>query len=309
MNTVSVLLRRGEHYLAGHGVPNARRNAEWLLSHVLACRAADLYLDTGYVPAPIQVDAYERLLRRRGTREPLQYILGSTEFMSLPFCSTAGVFIPRPDTELLVEQVEGYLAGRSSRGSRSATGDDALGADMSVADLCCGSGVIAVSLVKRVRGTRAIAVDVSPAAIDLTAKNAELNDVGDRVESVCREAVDFLAHTSARFDAIVCNPPYVASRDIGTLPPEIKFHEPRLGLDGGARGVNFYVAAAPMLRGALKFGGMVAFEIGFDQGELVSGLLAGESFERITVHQDYAGHDRVVTAENHRAPAPEHRHG
>jgi release factor glutamine methyltransferase len=303
--TVSWLLRRGESYLVGRGVPNARRNAEWLLSHVLDCRAADLYLDTSYAPAPLQVGAYKRLLQRRGSREPLQYILGTTEFMSLSFCLAAGVFIPRPDTEVLVERIEPYLAmleGREAIGARDAGG-------VQMADLCCGSGVIAISLAKRVGGVRAVAVDLSPAAVDLAAKNAELNGVADRVECVRGEAVAFLAQTSTRFDAIVCNPPYVATGDIEALPPEIKLHEPRLGLDGGASGLDFYRAAAPMLRRALKPGGVVAFEIGSDQAESVRALLADEAFEHITVHRDYADHDRVVIAEMSREPTPEPCHG
>lgn len=293
-SNVSLLLRRGEAYLANRGVPNARRNAEWLLSHVLACRSADLYLDTQYVPAALQMDAYGRLLKRRGAREPLQYILGTTEFMSLSFCSVPGVFIPRPDTELLVEEIETHLATRRDGGTDGAR--DSIEGGVNVADLCCGSGVIAVSLVKRVPGASAVAVDLSPAATDLAAKNAELNGVGDRVECVCRDAVEFLTYTRDRFDAIVCNPPYVRTRDIDALPPEIKFHEPLLGLDGGTHGLDFYRAAVPLLRRALKPGGIVAFEVGYDQAGLVCELLGRESFESISVRRDYAGHDRIVTA-------------
>jgi len=283
------------------GVPNARRNAEWLLAHVLACRSADLYLDTRYVPAPAQRKAYERLLERRGAREPLQYILGMTEFMSLPFYAVPGVFIPRPDTEILVERIEEHLIRAND--SPSGAGDVSWMAralrnttPRVLLDLCSGSGVVAVSIVKRVARTVATAVDVSPMATDVAAKNAELNCVGRRVDCICADAVEFLERNERCFDVIACNPPYVPSDDIASLAPEIQLHEPRLGLDGGRRGLDFYCAIVRSLRRSLKPGGAAFFEIGAGQAESVCELLAGESLDELTVHKDYAGNDRVVVA-------------
>jgi release factor glutamine methyltransferase len=298
---VSQLLRFGESYLTMRGVPNARRNAEWLLAHVLACRSADLYLDTRYAPAPIQVRSYRRLLERRGAREPLQYIVGMTEFMSLPFYAVPGVFIPRPDTEVLVEKIEGYLNGLDNNPDGVGDVSPAARALRSVAprvllDLCSGSGVIAVSIVKRVARTVATAVDVSPMATDVAAKNAELNCVGRRVECVCSDAIEFLESNEDRFDVIACNPPYVPTGDIASLAPEIQLHEPRLGLDGGRGGLDFYCAIVRSLRRSLKSGGAAFFEIGANQAESVRELLADESLEETTVYTDYAGNDRVVMA-------------
>lgn len=298
---VSQLIRHGESFLTMRGVPNARRNAEWLLAHVLACRSADLYLDTRHVPAPIQVRAYERLLERRGSREPLQYILGMTEFMSLPFYAVPGVFIPRPDTEVLVERIEEHLV-RANEQARGAAGDSSMAralrsaAPRQVLDLCCGSGVIAVSVVKRVPHTVATAVDVSAFATDLTAKNAELNHVGRRVDSICADAIELLEGGLHRFDVIACNPPYVPTTDIASLAPEIQLHEPKLGLDGGCGGLDFYCAIVRVLRRSLKPGGAAFFEIGAGQAESVCELLASESLDDVKIHKDYAGNDRVVVA-------------
>jgi len=296
---VSQLIRDGESYLAMRGVPNARRNAEWLLAHVLACRSADLYLDTHYVPAPIQVRAYERLLDRRGSREPLQYILGMTEFMSLPFYAVPGVFIPRPDTEILVEKIEEHLAkvnGRATTDGSSMTRALQSDAPRHVLDLCCGSGVIAVSVVKRVARTVATAVDVTDIATDVAARNADLNCVGRRVDCIRADAIEFLENSPHRFDVIACNPPYVPTDDLASLAPEIKLHEPRLGLDGGRGGLDFYCAIVHVLRRSLKPGGAAFFEIGAGQAERVCELLAGESLTDVSVYKDYAGQNRVVVA-------------
>jgi release factor glutamine methyltransferase len=301
---VAKLIRDGESYLVSHGVPNARRNAEWLLAHVLDCRSADLYMDTRYVPATPQIEAYGRLLKRRGSREPLQYILGTTEFMSLPFCSSPGVFIPRPDTEILVEKIENCLAGIGAYDTAQVAADRSVphqppnGTGCRVADLCCGSGVIAVSIAKRLPGSWTVAVDVSPAATDLTTKNAELNGVGDRIECVCAEAVEFLAGSTEPFDAVVCNPPYVPTADIASLPPEIRYHEPRLSLDGGVEGLDFYCAIISVLRRSLKSGGVVGFEIGTGQAKSVCELLDTASLVDIRVYQDYVGNGRVVITQN-----------
>jgi len=280
---VSQLIRHGESFLQKCGVPNARRNAEWLLAHVLACRSADLYLDAEYTPATPEIAAYDRLLERRGSREPLQYILGTTEFMSLPFYSFPGVFIPRPDTEILVEKIERHLEASGNSTYR-------------VADLCCGSGVIAVSLLKRTAGTTVTAVDVSAAAIDVTERNAQLNGVSDRVEYVCDDAIRFLERNTEPFDVIACNPPYIPTGDIASLAPEIQEHEPRIGLDGGDRGLDFYCAIVGGLRRSLRPRGIVGFEIGAGQAGSVRAILAGESLSDVEVYKDYAGNDRVVIA-------------
>lgn len=277
--TVSQLIRSGELELVVAGVPNARRNAEWMLSHVLGCRAADLYLDTQQVPRVERVNEYRGLVSRRVGREPLQYLLGTTEFMSLPFVAVPGVFIPRPDTECLVEIAETMLTPNSR-----------------VLDVCCGSGVIGVSLLRRAAGTTLTAVDVDANAVALTRQNAELNGVAGRITCEMRDGIAFLQGIEERYDMIVCNPPYIPSGTLAALPPEVRNHEPRRSLDGGADGLDFYRAMAPWLPRALRPAAPVLMEIGADQAEAVAGILVDATLVDIEVDRDYAGCDRVVTA-------------
>ena len=281
-SNIRELLNQGERHLVENGVPNARKNVEWMLGHVLDCRSTDLYLaGTGELPGG-KIRDYEELVRRRGAREPLQYILGSTEFMGLPFLAAPGVFIPRPDTEILVEAVETRM--------------NMLGEPRTILDLCCGSGVIAVSLAKRVNAASAIAVDISSKAVELTARNATLNGVESKVRAVCAEAVEYLTRSDQQFDAVVCNPPYVPRADIPDLSPEIRIHEPLTGLDGGDDGQDFYRASIPLLRRVLRPGGLVAFEIGSHQRRGVSELMRAAAFPHIDTHQDFGGADRVIVA-------------
>jgi release factor glutamine methyltransferase len=281
------LLRESEAYLAERGVPNARRNAEWLLGDVLGCRSAELYLNPYRVIDRGDRDRFQNILRRRGEREPLQYILESTEFMSLPFRMRRGVFIPRPETELLVETVEGFL---------DEIARNLGGGPLTVLDLCCGSGVIGISLAVRRPGLECAAVDTDGAAVELARENAALNGVGDRVRCVEDDAARFLRRAGETYHALVCNPPYVPAADIGRLLPEVGRHEPRRALDGGADGLDFYRDAIPLFPGATARGGIIALEIGDTQGRAVSDLAAAAGFESASVRKDYRGLDRVVTA-------------
>lgn len=275
------LLRRGEAFLVKSGVPNARKNAEWLLAHTLGCKATDLYLEGDKIPLAPQIVSYERLLARRGSREPLQYIIRSTEFMSLPILTVPGVFIPRPETERLVEIVEERVATIRSRTLR-------------FLDLCCGSGAIVVSLLSRIGRAEGIAVDIDDAAVMLTEKNAALNDLDGRITCVNAEAADFLLATESKFDVVVCNPPYIPSEEIHALAPEVKAHEPIRSLDGGADGLDFYRRVIPLLRRCMTAGGIVGLEIGSGQGGIVSDILRRTGFRGVEIHADYGGHSRVV---------------
>jgi release factor glutamine methyltransferase len=252
-----------------------------MLSDILRCRATDLYLATDRVLDPADIATFIGHLERRGAREPLQYILGSTEFMALPFEVKPPVFIPRPDTEVLIEIVESRLRTPAL-----------------VLDLCCGSGVIAVSLARRTSSVRAVAVDVCSEAIALASRNAARNEVGDRIRFIESNAMLFLNNNDVRFDAIVSNPPYIPTGDLDLLPPEVRTHEPPLSLDGGTDGLDFYRHNIPSIRAALVPGGLVAFEMGDSQGEAIGAILKAAGFDCVEVHRDYAGRERVITATN-----------
>lgn len=288
--TVREILNRAQAHLARHGVPNARRNAEWMLCAALGVGMLDLYVQGGRELSAESAGAYWTIVERRAAREPLQYILGSTEFMSLPFEVRRGVFVPRPDTEILVERAEPILRARP------------LHEPVTVLDLCCGSGVIGVSIAARVANAGITAVDVSDAAVELTADNARRNGVDDRVRLVRDDAIDYLAGTRERFAAILCNPPYIPSTELAVLPREVRDHEPVSALDGGPDGLDFYRRAVPLLARCLLPDGFVMFEIGDTQAEAVRAMLEAAGFKVVAVICDLAGRDRVVHARRGGSP-------
>jgi release factor glutamine methyltransferase len=300
IETTRVMLQRGAALLREHGVPNARLNAEWILCDALGCTRMDLFLGSADVPADDRARQYWRNIRRRAGREPLQYILGTTEFMSLPFCTPTDVFVPRPDTELLVELTEARLRRVPIVES------------LEILDLCCGTGAVVISLAARIPNLTAIAVDVSERATAVTKLNAGLNGVSGRVFAVGMEAATFLGAGGSsaagslpavpslehsrrnRFAAIVCNPPYIESSQLENLPPEVRDYEPHTALDGGRDGLDFYRTIVPALPRWLRRGGFAAFEIGDSQGLEVGGMMRDAGFADVTVTSDYAGRDRVV---------------
>jgi release factor glutamine methyltransferase len=204
--------------------------------------------------------------------------------MSLPFEARPGVFIPRPETETLVESADRMLR------------EFPLHQPLSVLDLCCGSGIIGVSLAHRIGNLEVTSVDLSDDAVELTAHNARKNDVGARVRVVQSDAFRYLEKWTEPVTAILCNPPYIETGDLPRLPREVREHEPLLALDGGADGVDFYRRVVPLLGPRLVPGGFVMFEIGDTQADAVMELVRGAGFARVFVVPDLSGRDRVVTA-------------
>jgi release factor glutamine methyltransferase len=276
------LVDEGRARLEEHGVPNALHNAEWMLSHLLGCRRSDLYLDPRRDISPAIVARYREFVARRSVREPLQYILGSTEFMSATFLIDHGVFIPRFETEVLVERVERRLHERAA--DRTAA----------VLDLCCGTGVIALALLLRNPHLTAVGVDISPEAVRAARRNADLHGLAGRVEFVTGDAAAYVARETARFEAIVCNPPYIAASEVLELAPEVREFEPMESLLGGPEGLDFYRTLVPRVPERLAGNGVAAFEIGAGQGEAVRRLFLDASLADVQVHQDYNHMDRVV---------------
>jgi release factor glutamine methyltransferase len=279
------LLRLAQRELEAHQVPNAANNAAWILCELLGWRMIDVYAHHRARLSDDLLGAYWDMIERRASREPLQYIVGSTEFMSLPFETRPGVFIPRPETETLVEHADRMLR------------EVPLHRPLSALDLCCGSGIIGVSLAHRISNLDVIAVDLSPAAVELTAENARKNEVAERVRVVQSDAFRYLESWTERVTAIFCNPPYIETGDLSRLPREVREHEPMLALDGGVDGLDFYRRVTPLLRPRLAPGGLVMFEIGDTQADAVMEMLRGAGFAKVFVIQDLSGRDRVVTGQ------------
>ncbi|NRG17191.1 peptide chain release factor N(5)-glutamine methyltransferase [Rhizobiales bacterium] len=217
------------------------------------------------------------LARERLAGKPVARILGLKEFWGLPFALSDETLEPRPDTELLVEQVLECCCGRSGK--------------LKILDIGTGSGAIAVSLLHELSGAIGIGTDISVGALRMARANADRNGVGERFLPVACEDHSAI---SGKFDFLVSNPPYIRTRDIDTLDAGVRLHDPMLALDGGADGLAAYRAITRDSQPLLKAGGYLFFEIGHDQAADVAAIMAESGYENISIFQDLAGHDRVV---------------
>ena len=278
------LLKSAAEELRNAGVPDPEYDSGQLLSFVTGRPHLALRLGTDFTPDGAQTETFRILLERRKKREPLQYLLGSVVFRGLEFRTTPGVLIPRPETELLAE-----WASERMKALRNPA----------ILDLCCGSGCIGLSLGKELPGARVTLSDLSPEAIRLTEENRA------RLKLACTvlQGDLFGPVSGRRFDCIVCNPPYIPSEDCGTLQPEVLW-EPKLALDGGADGLDFYRRLAAEAPAYLKPEGMLLLEIGIGEAEPVVQLLLRGGAARTETRRDDAGIRRMILAEY--APTPGH---
>jgi release factor glutamine methyltransferase len=263
-------------------VVEARREAGSLLSHALARDRTFLITHADERLTAEQIRSYLSLVERRASGEPLQYIKGTQEFYGLDFEVTPDVLIPRPETELLVETALELLKGTDSP---------------LVCDVGTGSGCIAVSLLHTRPDARAVALDVSPPALEVAARNAARNGVADRITFFVSDCFDALVsgeHEDTRFDLVASNPPYVAEDDLEGLQREVREHEPRVALTPGGDGLSVIrrlVSEAPR---HLKPGGYLLIEIGFDQHERVAALIDARVWTLLDIRLDLQGIPRTV---------------
>ena len=272
--TVLKVLNWTREYLAEKGVENARLEAEWLLCAALSLDRVGLYLNFDKPLSEAELALYRGKVARRARREPLQYILGTQEFMGLEFVVTPAALIPRLDTEVLVEEAlqRANPAGR-------------------ILDIGVGSGCIAVALAKSLPQAEVCGVEKSPESMALAARNAVKQ--GARVTLF--EGSLFEPFSGQRFDLIVSNPPYIPTADIEYLQPEVRDYEPREALDGGVDGLDFYRLIIPAARDHLADGGWLLFEIGIGQAEPVRELFEKTGcYRELFTTKDHAGIERVV---------------
>ena len=256
----------------------ARAEARMLVGHVAGLDLTGLVTRADDPIGATDGQRLAALARRRLGGEPVQRLVGSAGFFGLEFRLSSETLVPRPDTETLVEVVLDRLEGV---------------ARPRIADIGVGSGAILVALLCERKDAIGVGVDVSADALTTARANAEANGVGERALFVRGSWVEPL---SGEFDAIVSNPPYIATEVILGLDAEVRLHDPMRALDGGADGLDAYRVLSATIGDRLKPGGLVAFEIGFDQAEAVSGLLVAAGFVEVEVIRDLAGRDRVVTA-------------
>jgi release factor glutamine methyltransferase len=268
------------------GFVTARLDAEVLLSHCLGMDRYGLYRQP---EGPVDGEAargFRHLVARRLRGEPVAYLTGRREFWSLPFAVTRDVLVPRPETEILVEEVLRACAG----GDRG---------ELRILEIGTGSGAISVALASELNAARIVATDISPGALTVAAGNAADNRVADRIDFV---QGDLFAPLTGNFDVIVSNPPYIADHEFAGLPADVREFEPRAALLAGPEGTEFHQAILREGWRYLKPGGMVFLEIGYGQTDRVAELFRETGrYDGVRFRDDYAGIARVVTARGKKA--------
>ena len=262
----------GIQILTDAGINDAKSDTLLLLHYICHIERGDLYAHGDRILEDNLNEKYVEALKRRVLHEPLQHITGFQEFMGLEFCVNNCVLVPRQDTEILVEEVLKNLQD----GSR-------------ILDMCTGSGCILLSLLHYSNNCEGIGVDISDEALEIATQNADRLDLGATfIKSNLFDSMD------GKFDFIVSNPPYIRSEVIPTLMEEVKDFEPIIALDGKEDGLYFYRQIIESGKNYLQRGGMLYFEIGFDQAVDVSALMKDAGFQDIVIVKDYALFDRVV---------------
>lgn len=278
MNPLFLLIREASSRLETIGAGNPRLEAEYLMAHAVGVERIALWLRDD-PPADEQIARFDALLARRMAREPLQYVLGSTHFAGLDLEVGPGVFIPRSETEVLVERVAERLESSGP---------------IEVADVGTGSGAIILALLARLPEARGIGVDQSPEALEFARLNGVRTGLASRVEW---RLGDLLGATGDRvFHAVVSNPPYIAESESADLAPEIRDHEPRGALLAGADGLDTIRRLIPQAAARLRPGGLLAMEMGVTQGEAVLRLLRSAEWREPAILPDMTRRPRIALA-------------
>jgi len=282
------LLHVTAEYLEKKGIDSPRLTAEILLAHKLNVDRITLYLNFDQPLTENELSGYRKLIKRRLQREPLQYIVGVQEFWSLEFAVTPQVLIPRPETELLVEQTIERLKAVPAEENKTPT----------ILDLGTGCGVIAISLAKAVQQAKIWATDISAEAMKLACLNAEKHGVSDRITFIQGNLWEPLLDQGLTFDHILSNPPYIAPEEFKNLSPEVRDYEPRLALDGHKDGMTYIqkiILEAPVF---MKPGGWIMLEMAPHQTEKALGLIGEiENYGEKARIRDYSRQYRVVMAQ------------
>lgn len=276
------LLKQAEEALCEGGIAEYKLDAWYLFEAVTGMSRGQFFMKCRDEIS--EEDLEERLtgmLEKRRQRIPLQQILGSQEFMGMTFAVNEHVLIPRQDTETLVE--EAIRIGKEYRKK----------GPVRILDLCTGSGCIGISTAAFLPGVTGILSDISQEALQVAEENVKRNGLSEALRLLHSDLFENLK--GEVFTMILSNPPYIPSRVVDTLEPEVKDHEPRLALDGMEDGLYYYRRISAEAGDHLVSGGRILFEIGHDQGEAVSALLSEAGFKEVRTIRDLCGNDRVVT--------------
>ena len=258
--------------------PTPRLDVETLLQKVLGVDRLYILLNLERVLSEDEEQLFNKFINERLNNRPIAYIVGNREFMGLDFFVKEGVLIPRPDTEVLVEEV---IELAKKKGAKN------------ILDIGTGSGAITVSLAKYLENVKVTSVDISDIALEIGKRNAISNEVDDRINFVKSDLFTNI-DKETKFDIIVSNPPYIKREVIETLDKQVKDYEPYNALEGGVDGLDFYRAITKQAKNYLKKGGILAYEVGHDQSEDVSKLMEMDGYTNIYTLKDLQQIDRVV---------------
>ena len=280
MRTYNELYMDARTRLRQAGVEAFNLEARILVAQAAGKTTEELLRDLNLYSSPAVEEAVYTNIRRRLDGEPVAYITGTWEFYGLPMVVTPDVLIPRMDTEVLVDAAKALLTGRKM--------------DARILDLCCGSGCIACALAHEFPAAKLVAVDISASALEVCRKNIALNRLSSHVLTLPGDALNTPPMSIGKFDMIVSNPPYIASREIMALDPSVRDYEPIWALDGGKDGLKFYKGIIKYWKSLLRPGGYLLFEVGEDQAEAVKDMILSAGFLGADTAKDTLGVERVV---------------
>jgi len=275
--TVLEAVQLSTDYFEEKGIESPRLNAELLLSYILNCKRLDLYLMFERPLTYEETQNYREYIARRGKFEPLQYIIGEVEFYDLKLKVNKYVLIPRPETELLIEEAIKVCSENDFK---------------SILDIGTGSGNIPIALAKNLNGVKVISIDKSEEAIRVAAENAEFNEVGDKIEFFVSGIEDY--QQNSEFDLIVSNPPYVSKEDYSTLQKEIVEYEPPQSVTDNSDGYKYYRIISEKAKEMLSESGYLLFEMAEGQSKDIKEILEKNSFTEINIVKDLQNIDRVI---------------
>jgi release factor glutamine methyltransferase len=302
--TVLEAIQKSTDFLGKRNVESPRLQTELLLAHLLKMPRMKLYLNFERALTTPETDAFRELIKRRSQREPLQHIVGSTSFCGYEIAVNRHVLVPRPETELLAELGWQFLTNFTPQ-------------PPTALDFCTGSGCIAIALAAKCPDAKIVATDISADALALAEENASQNKVAERIQFLQGDGFAALKDrwgerprepglangqngspgvSPHQFDLIASNPPYIPSAEIATLQPEVRDFDPRIALDGGADGLEFYRRLASQSKAFLKADGRIMVEFGDGQAEAIQKIFETEKWIVEAVKEDYSHRARILVA-------------
>ena len=285
MNSLHQAISWGIEVLEQRGNKNTRSEVEQILMHLLGCQRIDLYLQEE-LSDRLDRQVFEQLISQRAKRIPLQYLLGESYFLSWQFKVGPGVFMPRPETEILIQQTVDSFEDRVGAYRHT---------PLHFLDLGTGSGNVAIALTKLLSYCRISAIEISPVALTAAKENARRHGVENRIEFIQEDWSQFLNRSSDRVDGIVANPPYIPSDEIPRLDLEVQM-EPRQALDGGVDGLDWIRILLKEAKRILKENGYLIFEMGEGQATQVRQMAQAEGWRQYGTARDLRGIERVFWA-------------